>query len=327
MRDLGQVRTRVRFFLWVSVLSTVAWTAWGQSVFIWTGGSSNAWSNGANWNPASPPGAGDIARFENDTARDPTIGSTATLLGSIEFLAGTDTETIGGTAALTLSGVAGAGVTNSSGLAQNISAGIALAGTQTWSTSGSGSNLAFNRTIDLGGHALTIYADNDTTVAVSTGSGDVISSSVADGSIAKNGGGTLTFGSVANTFDGGFTLNAGNVTFANNASLGTGLLTLNGGTLTSNGSGTRTLANDLRLGGDATLAGAGGRHYIFSTGIVSTTGGSLTIDNTTDSSVSSVGFSGDGFDFSRPIALADATPVNTLAQMLHVFQVLHPKRV
>jgi autotransporter-associated beta strand protein len=301
------VRPRVRFLFSLSLVPALTAPAWSQSVLLWTGSASATWSAGANWTPTGPPGSGDIARFQNDTSRDPSIGGTATLLGSIEFLSGADSETIGGTATLTLGGVAGAGITNSSGLAQNFSPGVALAGTQTWSTSGSGSNLAFNRTVNLGGHALTLVADADTTIAMSTGSGDVISSSVADGSIAKSGGGTVTFGNVANTFDGGFTLNAGTATFANNAAFGTGLLTLNGGTLTSTGTGTRTLANDLRLGGEATIAGAGGRHYIFSTGNISTTGGSLTIAKTTGSGVSSVGFSGADFTFSQPIVLADGT--------------------
>lgn len=276
-----------------------------QAVFVWTGGGSNAnWTNTANWSPAALPGTGDIVRFNANTSRDPTLSSTAQTIGSLEFLSGTDAEAVAGTATLTINGVAGAGITNSSGVAHTFAPGIALGGSQTWSTSGAGSNLTFNRPVGLGGNALTIDADTGTTVSVSTGSGDVISGT---GAITKNGAGTLAFaGNVANTFSGGVTVNAGTVTFANNASFGTGTLTLAGGTVLSSGTGTRTLANDLAVTGDATIAGAASRHYVFSTNNITTSGGSLTIDNTSDSGVGSVGFTGSGFDFASSVVFADA---------------------
>jgi autotransporter-associated beta strand protein len=134
----------------------------------------------------------------------------------------------------------------------------------------------------------------------------VIGSAVANGAITKAGAGTLTFGNVANTFDGGLTVNAGVVAFANNAAFGTGTLTLAGGTVTSGGTGMRTLANDLILGGNVALAGADGRHYVFASSNVVGSAGTLTIDNTGDSGVASVGFSGAGFTVSSAFAFADA---------------------
>lgn len=276
----------------------------------WDGSSSTAWNVAANWtylsgSGAAPPTSADTARFAANTNRDPTLGSVDRAIGKMEFVSGTDAETIGGTADLTLHGVGGSGISNSSGVAATFTAGVQLAGDQTWTTSGAGSAIRLNRTLKLATHTLTLDAGSGTTVALSTGAGDFITSTSTSGSLVKAGAGTLTFGNVANTgFTGGIALNAGTLSAGHNASFGTGALTLAGGTLTS--SGDRTFANALLLTAGSLMAGGAGIDLTFSSATISTSGGALLIDNTSDSGVMSVGFGGSGFDFSRPIDLSDS---------------------
>ncbi|HVU24201.1 MAG TPA: hypothetical protein VHE13_08760, partial [Opitutus sp.] len=213
---------------------------------------------------------------------------------------------------LTIFGVGGIGISNSSGLTQTIGGPTALGGSQTWATSGSGSNLTFNGANNLAGYTLTIDADSGTTVAVSTGSGDVISGSGS--AIVKDGTGTLNFvGNVANTFDGGFTLNDGTVGIRNNASLGTGTITLAGGTLTATTTNDKVIANALAITGDTTISGAASVDYQFTSNSISNTGGSVAVVNTSGSgTVTTVGFTGSGFDLSNDFSLGDATELRVL---------------
>ena len=90
-----------------------------------------------------------------------------------------------------------------------------------------------NRTVTLTGSlAPRSIVVNTTAGYTLTGGGNI----AGGGSFVKNGSGTLGLaGTSANTFTGGFTLNAGTVALqtddASNAALGAGPVTLNGGTL------------------------------------------------------------------------------------------------
>lgn len=288
--------------LWLTAGMLLAAAAPAQTTFTWTGGTSTAWSNASNWSPAGgPPGATAIARFNAATSRDPTLGGTAAAVGRVAFLSGVDAKTLGGTATLTLNGVSGVGLTNSSGLTQTIAAGVALGAAQTWTTTGAGSDVTLTRTLNLGSFTLTLNSATGTTFALGTAGADVISGT---GAVVKNGAGAVTFGSDANTFSGGFRLNAGTATIGGDAALGTGGLTLAGGTLAATGD--VTLANPLTISGSATLSGNAGVDWVFSSGTIGGGAGTLTLDNTSGSGRMSVGFSGSGFSLARAINLSDA---------------------
>tara|TARA_Y100001933_G_scaffold265275_1_gene339428 strand:+ start:25828 stop:37062 length:11235 start_codon:yes stop_codon:yes gene_type:complete len=107
--------------------------------------------------------------------------------------------------------------------------------------------------------------DNDTTI------GDAISGA---GAVIKNGNGMLDL-TVASTYSGGTTLASGTIRLGDDAALGTGVLTINGGTLNANGD--RTIANDIELNNDVTIAGS---NFDFSGAVTNTGTNILTIDNT-----------------------------------------------
>ncbi|MBS0633782.1 MAG: autotransporter-associated beta strand repeat-containing protein [Verrucomicrobia bacterium] len=267
----------------------------------WTGASNATWSTAGNWS-GGVPGSADTVQFSTNTANDPNLTANTTV-GAITFLSGTDAEAIAGSSTLTLAGLSGVGITNTSGQAHTFAPAIALGGNQTWSTSGTGSNLSFDRTISLGSYTLTASTGTGTTIAVSTGNGDVISGT---GALVKTGDGTLTIGNVANTFTGGVTLNAGITTIGNNASLGTGNLTFGGGTL--NAAADRTLSNNVTIGsGGGTFSGAAGVDFTLSSNTV-VGSGNLSVVNTTGSgTATTLGFSGSGFTLASNISLGAST--------------------
>ena len=73
-------------------------------------------------------------------------------------------------------------------------------------------------------------------------------------SLTKSGNGILTLSS-SNTYTGGTTLTAGTLGIGHNNALGSGTLTLNGGTLSASG-GARSIANNLTLSANSTIAGS-----------------------------------------------------------------------
>ena len=75
------------------------------------------------------------------------------------------------------------------------------------------------------------------------------------GGLTKTGSGTLTLGSTANAYLGGFTLNQGTVSLTANNVFGTGTLTVNGGTMQPSASTGRNCTNEVTLGGNYTTAG------------------------------------------------------------------------
>ncbi|MEK7950968.1 beta strand repeat-containing protein [Luteolibacter soli] len=116
--------------------------------------------------------------------------------------------------------------------------------------------------------------------AILTAAG-VIANGTTANSLIKSGTGALRLDG-ANTFSGGFTLNAGTLHFANNAALGTGPLTINGGVLQAR-LASRTLANAVTINGDCNLGVTNNNNQIVLSGTVSLGGGTrtLTVPETT----------------------------------------------
>ena len=90
-------------------------------------------------------------------------------------------------------------------------------------------------------------------------------------SLTKSGAGTLEL-TVANTYTGGTTLNAGTLQVGNASALGTGTLTVTGGTLTS-GSTELSIANNITLNGSVILTGTAGTQGMRLNGVIGGAGG------------------------------------------------------
>jgi autotransporter-associated beta strand protein len=231
----------------------------------WLTAGSGSWETGGNWNPGVAPGA--VGTTDNTDVA--TFGSSFTTLRTIAVdntrnVSGI-TFTGTGTAGYTLSG--GSLYLTNGGTIQNSGAGSAHTdriesaivlqgdgGSQTISaTAASGST---NLVIATGGITGVSTLGNTTNLTINGGnasSGNNISAVIGDGSaggnlaVTKNGTGSWVI-SGANTYSGGFTLNAGNLRIGNNAAFGTGTLTINGGTLS--GSASSTIANNMVWGGN-----------------------------------------------------------------------------
>ena len=76
------------------------------------------------------------------------------------------------------------------------------------------------------------------------------------GGLTKTGSGTLTLGSTANAYAGGFALNEGTVSLTANNTFGTGTLTLNGGTIQPSATANRNFTNNITIGGNYTADGS-----------------------------------------------------------------------
>jgi len=98
--------------------------------------------------------------------------------------------------------------------------------------------------------SISITSDSLNYTIGSSGGGKITS-----GSISKSGASALTL-SVANTFNGGTTLNAGRLRLGADGAAGTGLLTINGGRLSAVGSTARLIANNVLFASDVSLGDA-----------------------------------------------------------------------
>ncbi|GAB4176211.1 MAG: hypothetical protein Fur0032_16160 [Terrimicrobiaceae bacterium] len=240
-------------------------------MLIWDGGgTTDNWSDGANWDGDVPPDNDGTATasFAGVNRLTPWTDSAWNLAG-LEFASGAGSFQLGG---LDLTLGAG-GVSNSSSVSQTVGNTVILASSQSFSA-GSG-NLVFTGDVQLGNYTLTI---NATTSARSvTLSGDLS----GPGNLTKVGAGTLYLDG-ANSHSGVTTLTAGTTVARNNSAFGTGNLRLNGGSLSSNAS--RTISNSVSLNATSTISGS--QSIEFSGGFTLASGGSLNVTNTALTSIS-----------------------------------------
>jgi autotransporter-associated beta strand protein len=125
---------------------------------------------------------------------------------------------------------------------------------------GSAGALNLTGTLATNGNTITVDGSGNTTMAGAVS---------GTGSLVKNDSGNVTL-SGANTYSGGTTLNTGTLTANNNSALGTGALAFNSGTLASTNNS--TVGNTIALQGNAGLSG------ITTSGPLTQTDGSYTLN-------------------------------------------------
>ncbi|MBS1793102.1 MAG: VCBS repeat-containing protein [Acidobacteria bacterium] len=223
-------------------LTSVVLTAQGPVTSLtWDGGgTTNNWSEAANWNPDAAPIDGVDLVFPAGAPADSLnmVNDIAGLdLGSITFNASGYTIN---TNALTLSGGAS---TNSSGASCAISAPVTLTAPATFATTGT-TSLSLG-SVNQNGFPMTVNASSG-----SVGFGNVVSGA---GGIVKNGAGIMAL-SGSNTFTGLLQVNAGTVAVQNANALGATGAT-NATNIASGGS--LHILNNLTIAETLTVAGAG----------------------------------------------------------------------
>ncbi|MBX7211443.1 MAG: autotransporter-associated beta strand repeat-containing protein [Verrucomicrobiaceae bacterium] len=298
--------------------ATIYWDGTGTD---W--GALTSWSTDANLitpDPGSLPGSGDIAAFSissilsvpqtvNLNANRSVQGlqffgfniSPTTLLGG-----GTNRVLTLGAGGITVMAGSGAVTVGSTTAGQNVA--LSLTATQSFQND-STSALAV-----LNGVSLVSGTGTLTLTGSSTNAGNIISGVISNGggtlAMTKDGAGTWTL-SGANTFTGGFTLNAGRLNINNAAALGAaaGAFVINGGSidnttnaaittnsypLTINGDftfvGGRGTTHDLNLGaGAATLGTAAGPSRTITTNEGTLTVAGIIANGTTANSITKAG--------------------------------------
>ncbi|MBI2518729.1 MAG: autotransporter-associated beta strand repeat-containing protein [Opitutae bacterium] len=228
----------------------------------------STWGTAQNWNPDFTPAVGADILFNNQfvsTAQTIDVGAAENrTVRSITFDAPFNYTLNNGTLTFDNSGLAGnygiaATQSNGSGTAQTINSAVVL-NNDIFVRNNSAATIALNGTVTTNGHALSIEGTGNTAI------GGVISGT---GSLTKIESGTLSL-TGNNTFSGGATLTGGTVSVSNNNALGTGTLTLNGGTLTSSAANT--------VGNTISLQASSGLSNITTSGTLTQTGGSYTLN-------------------------------------------------
>jgi fibronectin-binding autotransporter adhesin len=211
--------------------------------------------------------------------------------------------------ALSMSGViSGTGALTKAGAGR-----LALSGTNTFSGSlsvtdgtlafGANNNISSTSGLTLDGGTLASTATvtyakaitlgaNGGTLNLSSGSmtlSGVISGSGRLTSTSTNAGTALTLSGI-NTYTGGTTLNSGILQFNNDNAIGSGTLTIEGGKVRA-GIASRTISNDLVLGGTLTMSGSNALTF---TGGVDLGGADRTIDNSITSNLTFSGVMSNG---------------------------------
>lgn len=241
-------------------ISTIVASLWSNN------GGNSAWNTNTNWNPSVVPAIGSDILFDNTyvgSAQTINVGSAQTVR-SISFDApfnytlnnSTITFDADGTA-----GFSGLNVSSTHGTSTfTVNSALVAANDITFRNTTTGT-LQVNGNVALNGYRLTLDG-----VGTATNVAGVISGT---GNVVKNDAGTATL-SGNNTYSGGTTVNYGTLNANHANALGTGSVTLAGGTLGStNGS---TVGNTLSLTADSGLSG------ITTTGALTQTGGSYTLD-------------------------------------------------
>lgn len=234
-----------------------------------TGG---AWSNNANWSPASAPGiTNGTTSTDTATFGDISIGSTVSVdpNRNIQNITISNANAFGWT------------LGPASGGSFKITSGgtvlFALGSVQTiFSTSvqiqGDGGNAAFTGNaangLNVSGTISGVSTVGNTTTltinGTSTSGQNILSQVISDGTnggklaLVKDGTGAWQINTAANvnTFSGGVTLNAGTLQIGKTSALGTGTFTINGGTISGGLAGGALTISDTVINGDFT-AGIG----------------------------------------------------------------------
>lgn len=251
----------------------------GAADTTWISTSDKTFSTAANWNNGLPSTGPQLAIFADSgtvqhtldlstTARN-TLGiqfSAFSGAGSSGFTFMSTSATPGGFQNRATGAGGSTSIVNNNANVQTFNVPMSLfssaGGTgsgaaQTWNggTGGflfSGVYNGAKNTINNSGGTLTIDGSGNTTIGSATGRGDIIGA----GGLIKNGSGTLTLGgTVANSYTGGTTINAGTLLAAKQNAIGAGnALTLAGGTFKNNGAGTLNQSiGTLTLSANSTL--------------------------------------------------------------------------
>jgi len=258
--------------------------SWAATV-SWDGGGSSAnWGANNNWNPNGDPAAGSDLIMTGSARLTNTVNNasgTAGSYNSITFGAGASgTFLIGGGI---LTNGAGGIVNNSANLQMFTNTLIVMSAAQTWNAS-SGA-LGISSAITNGGNLLTITGGNNTTLG-----GKI----TGTGGLTKSGAGTLMLtGTVANTYSGVTTINAGQITLQKTA----GVDAIAGNIIINTG-GTLLLGASDQIISTADMTLAGGT---FETGGFDETLDTLTL---TANSVIDMTGTGDILNFSDSSAIA-----------------------
>ena len=241
-------------------ITTLASNLWSNSL------GDSLWASNNDWNPTVVPTIGADILFDNtyvssnqtiDTGIDRTVRS-------ISFDAPFNYTLNNNTLTFNNEGVAGF-------------SGIAVSQTHGTGIDTINSNLAMSNAINIRNNATgtlnvtgTIATGGNTLTLDGTGTATNLSGVISGtGAIVKNDAGTDTL-SGANTYSGGTTINSGTLNANNATALGSASVTLAGGTLGStNGS---AIANTIALTGNAGLSG------LTTSGALTQTGGSYTLN-------------------------------------------------
>jgi len=207
--------------------------------FSWTGATNSIWSNSANWSPSGPPGATDVALFDGSFSNQPNV-ITTTAVGTLwmtDSVAQDVTLSSSGAAILNITGggIPGTGILidNTNAFTLTITARLAVANFQAW-TNNSGNLFTVSSPLglNLSTNGLTVNGTGNTLISA------VISDAGGDGSLTKDGSGTLIV-TRNNSYGGGTFVNGGTLLVNGMGDLGTGnVFVNNSGTLGGNSTST-----------------------------------------------------------------------------------------
>lgn len=201
------------------------------STRTWDGGGSDGnWNTAANWSSNTKPSANnDTARFSGSFGS----GGTAITLGGNQ-----NTGTIE--------------ISTSTDFSLNNNILTLATGDITRSASSGTTTINSGITLGSNGGAWNISGNSSAGSLVVNG---VVNDGASSFSITKSGNGSLTLGN-DNTFDGGLNVSTGTLILGSNGAAGTGTLTLSNSATVQGISGTRTINNNLSIGGNLTFSGS-----------------------------------------------------------------------
>ena len=212
--------------------------------FSWTGATNTTWSNSTNWSPSvgAPPGGTDTALFDGTFSNQPNV-TTTTAIGTLWM-----TDSVGQNVTLssnvaaifniTGGGIPGTGILidNTNAFTLTITARLAIANFEAWTNnSGNLFTVSSPAGLNLSTNGLTVNGTGNTLIAA------VISDASGEGSLTKDGSGTLTV-IRNNSYGGGTTVNGGTLLVNGVGDLGAGNVTVNNNS-TLGGNSTSTIVN------------------------------------------------------------------------------------